>query len=56
MKNYLVWDGSHNGRGRVFETLSDARAWAAAIQKKTGEFVAVTETDRKATHKIKRGA
>lgn len=56
MVNYIVWDGSHNGRGRVFATLDDARKWAEHIRRNTGEIIAVTETDRKATHKIKTGA
>lgn len=56
MKNYLVWDGSHNGRGRVFATLAEAERWREIVAARTGDIVAVTETDRKATHEIKPGA
>lgn len=45
--NYHVHDTK---RGHVFETLTEARAYASMIAKKTGVIVLVTETKRKPTH------
>lgn len=45
--NYLVHDSK---RGKVFATLAEASAYARDHQKATGDFVAVTETNRKVTH------
>lgn len=49
--NYLVQDSK---RGKVFETLAEAMAYAAAHQRATGDFVNVCETARKVTHIYKK--
>lgn len=46
-ESYTVFDSA---RGKTFKTLSEARAYANAYARKTGEIVAVEQTGRKVTH------
>ena len=39
-----------SARGKTFKTLPEARAYANAYARKTGEIVAVEQTGRKVTH------
>lgn len=41
-----------NKRGWIFETLEEARAAASDVFRRRGLVVAVTETDKPATHKF----
>ena len=45
--SYRVHDSK---RGKVFETLQEARSYAADIARTTGDIVAVTECRARATH------
>ena len=47
--NYLVQDGV---RGKVFATLTEANAYRNEHFRRTGDIVAVVETNRKVTHKM----
>ena len=46
-ESYTVFDSA---RGKTFKTLPEARAYANAYARKTGEIVAVEQTGRKVTH------
>lgn len=46
-ESYTVFDSA---RGKTFRTLPEARAYANAYARKTGEIVAVEQTGRKVTH------
>ena len=46
-ESYTVFDSA---RGKTFMTLPEARAYANASARKTGEIVAVEQTGRKVTH------
>ncbi len=46
-ESFTVFDSA---RGKTFKTLPEARAYANAHARKTGEIVAVEQTGRKVTH------
>ena len=48
--NFKVWTSA---RGAIFATLEEASRYAAAYQRNTGVFVAITRTNAKATHTYK---
>lgn len=46
---YTVWDSA---KGKTFATEKEAIAYEREHRKKTGEFVAITQTTRAVTHKF----